>query len=85
MSARKFCTRIHAYDSTGRKVCPYTGVRGKKTGLYSVNFTTDNKKFEGRSNCQYRNRCIRGCPFGAYFSSNSSTLPAAERTKNMTL
>lgn len=28
---------------------------------------------------------MRGCPFGAYFSSNSSTLPAAERTGNMTL
>ncbi|MFB9056391.1 GMC oxidoreductase [Mariniflexile ostreae] len=40
---------------------------------------------EGRSNCQYRNRCIRGCPFGGYFSSNSSTLPAAERTGNMHL
>jgi len=40
---------------------------------------------EGRSNCQYRNRCIRGCPFGGYFSSNASTLPAAERTGNMTL
>lgn len=39
----------------------------------------------GRSNCQYRNRCMRGCPFGGYFSSNSSTLPAAERTGNMTL
>ncbi|UII77438.1 GMC family oxidoreductase [Flagellimonas sp. HMM57] len=45
------------------------------------------KKFEGlnRSSCKFRNRCIRGCPFGAYFSSNSSTLPAAERTGNMTL
>ena len=45
------------------------------------------KKFEGdgRIRCQYRNRCIRGCPFGAYFSSVSSTLPAAERTGNMTL
>ncbi|ULC60855.1 GMC family oxidoreductase [Flaviramulus sp. BrNp1-15] len=42
-------------------------------------------EFEGRSSCQFRNRCIRGCPFGAYFSSNSSTLPAAERTGNMTL
>lgn len=40
---------------------------------------------EGRSNCQYRNRCMRGCPFGGYFSSNASTLPAAERTGNMTL
>jgi choline dehydrogenase-like flavoprotein len=46
---------------------------------------TGTKKFDGRSNCQYRNRCIRGCPFGAYFSSLSSTLPAAERTGNMTL
>ncbi|MBT8384374.1 MAG: GMC family oxidoreductase [Bacteroidia bacterium] len=43
------------------------------------------KSFEGRTRCQFRNRCIRGCPFGGYFSSNSSTLPAAERTGNMTL
>lgn len=40
---------------------------------------------EGRSPCQFRDRCWRGCPFGGYFSSNSSTLPAAERTGNMTL
>ncbi len=46
---------------------------------------TGDKPFEGRAPCQYRNRCIRGCPYGAYFSSNSSTLPAAERTGNMTL
>ncbi|MBJ6366647.1 GMC oxidoreductase [Snuella sedimenti] len=46
---------------------------------------TGDKSREGRSNCQFRNRCIRGCPFGGYFSSNSSTLPAAERTGNMTL
>jgi choline dehydrogenase-like flavoprotein len=38
-----------------------------------------------RGKCRYRNRCIRGCPYGAYFSSNSSTLPAAEKTGNMTL
>ncbi|MAJ37449.1 MAG: GMC family oxidoreductase [Flavobacteriaceae bacterium] len=45
------------------------------------------KKFDGdgRIRCQTRNRCIRGCPFGAYFSSNSSTLPVAEATGNMTL
>jgi glucoside 3-dehydrogenase (cytochrome c) catalytic subunit len=41
--------------------------------------------FEGRTNCLFRNRCMRGCPYGAYFSSNSSTLPAAEKTGNMTL
>lgn len=38
-----------------------------------------------RGKCQHRNLCIRGCPLGAYFSSNSSTLPAAEKTGNMTL
>jgi choline dehydrogenase-like flavoprotein len=38
-----------------------------------------------RGQCQFRNLCIRGCPYGAYFSSNSSTLPAAEKTGNMTL
>jgi choline dehydrogenase-like flavoprotein len=34
----------------------------------------------GRGQCQHRNMCMRGCPFGAYFSSNSATLVAAERT-----
>lgn len=38
-----------------------------------------------RGTCQYRNMCIRGCPYGAYFSSNSATLPAAAKTGNMTL
>ncbi len=38
-----------------------------------------------RTNCQYRNRCWRGCPFGAYFSSQSATLPAAMKTGNLTL
>ncbi|WKZ58073.1 MAG: GMC family oxidoreductase [Cyclobacteriaceae bacterium] len=38
-----------------------------------------------RGTCQYRNLCSRGCPYGAYFSSNSSTLPAAAATGNMTL
>ena len=38
-----------------------------------------------RGMCQFRNKCIRGCPYGAYFSSNASTLPAAEKTGNMTL
>ena len=39
----------------------------------------------GRGKCQYRNRCSRGCPFGAYFSSNAVTLPAADATGNLTL
>ncbi len=39
----------------------------------------------GRTNCQYRNKCWLGCPFGAYFSTQSSTLPAAMKTGNLTL
>lgn len=39
----------------------------------------------GRTNCQYRNKCWLGCPFGAYFSTQSSTLPAAQATGNLTL
>ena len=40
---------------------------------------------EGRTNCQFRNKCWLGCPFGAYFSTQSSTLPAAMKTGNLTL
>ncbi|HUM65687.1 MAG TPA: GMC family oxidoreductase, partial [Chitinophagaceae bacterium] len=40
---------------------------------------------QDRVACQYRNRCWRGCPFGAYFSTQSSTLPAAMKTGNLTL
>jgi choline dehydrogenase-like flavoprotein len=39
----------------------------------------------GRGACQSRDMCARGCPHGAYFSSNSSTLPAAYKTGNLTL
>jgi choline dehydrogenase-like flavoprotein len=39
----------------------------------------------GRGVCQFRNRCSRGCPFGAYFSSVAVTLPAAEQTGNLTI
>jgi len=39
----------------------------------------------GRNRCLSRNLCYRGCPYGAYFSSQSSTLPAAVATGNMTL
>ncbi|WP_299758658.1 GMC family oxidoreductase [uncultured Pontibacter sp.] len=38
-----------------------------------------------RVNCQYRNKCWLGCPFGGYFSTQSATLPAAMATGNLTL
>ena len=40
---------------------------------------------EGRSPCMYRNACWLGCPYGAYFSTQSSTLPAAMKTGRLTL
>ena len=40
---------------------------------------------QGRGQCMARSLCQRGCPFGAYFSSNSSTLPAAEATGNLSI
>lgn len=46
---------------------------------------TDPDGLNGRGSCQFRDRCMRGCPYGAYFSSQASTLPAADKTGNMTL
>lgn len=40
---------------------------------------------KGRGQCQARNLCHRGCPYGAYFSTNASTLPAAFATNRLTL
>lgn len=40
---------------------------------------------QGRTRCQARNLCMRGCPFGAYFSSVSSTLPRAKKTGHLTV
>lgn len=45
---------------------------------------TDEQHALGRGRCMNRNECQRGCSFGAYFSSLSATLPAAERTGNLT-
>ncbi|MGE7775314.1 GMC oxidoreductase [Chitinophaga sp. NPDC101104] len=47
-----------------------------------ANITQD---LPGRTKCQFRNLCSRGCPFGGYFSTQSSTLPAAVATGNLTL
>ena len=46
--------------------------------------TSEQQKL-GRASCQFRNMCSRGCPYGAYFSTQSSTLPAAIATGNLTL
>lgn len=59
----------------------YNGKRHMFIGR-SANIT---EPHNNRTNCQYRNRCWRGCPFGAYFSTQSATLPAARATNNLTL
>jgi choline dehydrogenase-like flavoprotein len=47
--------------------------------------TTAEQEALGRGPCQARYHCFRGCSYGAYFSSNSATLPAAQKTGNLTL
>jgi choline dehydrogenase-like flavoprotein len=46
---------------------------------------TENKPEQGRTRCQERNQCARGCSFGAYFSTQAVTLPAAQKTGRLTL
>ena len=43
------------------------------------------RALQGRAPCQYRDACWLGCPYGAYFSTQSSTLPAASKTGKLTL
>jgi choline dehydrogenase-like flavoprotein len=59
----------------------YKGARLMTIGRVA-NLTVAHK---GRTACQYRNKCWLGCPFGAYFSTQSSTLPAAMATGKLTL
>jgi choline dehydrogenase-like flavoprotein len=58
-----------------------TMIQGRCAHLTEVR---DIHRQQGRGLCMARNRCYRGCPYGAYFSSNSSTLPWAQRTGNLT-
>lgn len=59
----------------------YKGTRHMFIGR-SANITVPH---HDRTNCQYRNKCWLGCPFGGYFSTQSATLPAAEKTGNLKL
>jgi len=68
-------------DVAARLKEKYKGERSMIIGR-TANIT---KPLPGRTNCQFRNKCSLGCPFGAYFSTQSSTLPAAQQTGNLTL
>jgi choline dehydrogenase-like flavoprotein len=57
----------------------------KERNLIQSRMAVLTQPHNGRGKCMSRNLCHRGCPYGAYFSSNSSTLPAAYKTGNLTL
>lgn len=56
-----------------------------KARIAHLTEATEEQRSLGRTNCQAQNRCHFGCSFKAYFSSLHATLPAAERTGNMTI
>ena len=68
-------------DVAARVKTHFKGARNMIMGR-TANIT---QPLQSRTNCQYRNKCWLGCPFGAYFSTQSSTLPAAVATGNLTL
>jgi choline dehydrogenase-like flavoprotein len=68
-------------DVAARIKDAYKGKRAFIMGR-SANLTVPHNN---RTNCQYRNKCWLGCPFGGYFSTQSATLPAAMATGNLTL
>ena len=72
----EFKTKVEA-AFPGRKVIP-----GRAAHLTDP---TSEQMELGRGKCQNRALCERGCIFGAYFSSVTATLPAAERTGNLTM
>jgi glucoside 3-dehydrogenase (cytochrome c) catalytic subunit len=57
----------------------------KERNLIQSRMAVLTQPHNGRGKCMSRNLCHRGCPYGAYFSSNSSTLRAAYKTGNLTL
>jgi choline dehydrogenase-like flavoprotein len=70
-------------DVAARLKDHYKGMRSMIIGR--VANITEPRPEQNRTNCQYRNKCWFGCPYGGYFSSNSATLPAAMKTGNVTL
>src|SRR3546814_13304671 len=58
---------------------------GRKLINTRLSNMTEDKEDQGRSKCQFSNQCGRGCSFGAYFSTQAVTLPAARATGRLTL
>ncbi len=58
---------------------------GRKLINARLSNMTEDKPEQGRTKCQFRAQCDRGCSFGAYFSTQAVTLPAARKTGRLTL
>ncbi len=58
---------------------------GRKLINTRLSNMTEDKPEQNRTKCQFRNQCSNGCSFGAYFSTQAVTLPAARATGRLTL
>lgn len=73
-------------DMKSRIAKEYGGSRILTIGRAAhITQATEEQKALGRANCQYRNACSKGCPYGAYYSTNAAALPAARQTKNLSV
>lgn len=71
------CVELHFAETIKTRYTDRTVIHGRVANL--------SRGWNGRGPCLARNLCMRGCPFGGYFSSNSATLPVAMTTGNLTL
>ncbi|UBM57816.1 GMC family oxidoreductase [Marinilongibacter aquaticus] len=76
------CVEKHVQETIAKNYADRAAIIGRCAHLTEVKEIHEK---QGRSQCQSRVLCYRGCPFGAYFSSNSSTIPWAQKTGNLTL
>jgi choline dehydrogenase-like flavoprotein len=76
------CVEDHLRETLQHK---FTGRHVIHSRTANLTKPTPEQTALGRGKCQFRDRCMRGCPYGAYFSSQAATLPAARNTKNLTI
>jgi choline dehydrogenase-like flavoprotein len=76
------CVEQHLHDALRAKYTDRHVVQGRWAHLSQPK---EIHLQQGRGTCQARNLCMRGCPFGGYFSSNASTLPWAMKTGKLTI
>src|SRR5258708_26104990 len=71
------CVELDMRDALAKKFDDRIMTIGRSAVLTRVH--------KGRAACHYCGVCHRGCITGSYFSSISSTLPAADKTGELTL